>query len=200
MRLFLEQSIWQWVVLYTLFRLVAYVASTKRAGEGRGGGGECESKSQKREPSLFPSVTPFFFPQVPSGNCGTVGLVKFAILSVSVGVHLRIGHVCVPKTLTFNEAKCISNLVKMSFICMRMKNPFHIKGWPLNLVLIQRPRKLTRPSFFSFLTWRIGCISREICFNQSQTLLGNLESSDVIWRGNQWWRHEISAVLVSGYN
>ena len=27
----------------------------------------------------------------------------------------------------------------MSFICMRMKNIFHIKGWALNLVLIQRP-------------------------------------------------------------
>ena len=31
-------------------------------------------------------------------------------------------------------------LVKMSFICMRMKNHFHIKGSALNLVLIQRPR------------------------------------------------------------
>ena len=27
----------------------------------------------------------------------------------------------------------------MSFICMRMKNHFHIKGWALNLVLIQMP-------------------------------------------------------------
>ena len=27
----------------------------------------------------------------------------------------------------------------MSFICMRMKNHFHIKGWALNLVLIKRP-------------------------------------------------------------
>ena len=27
----------------------------------------------------------------------------------------------------------------MSFICMRMKNHLHIKGWALNLVLIQRP-------------------------------------------------------------
>ena len=38
-----------------------------------------------------------------------------------------------------NEAKCTAFLVKMSFICMRMKNYFHIKGWALNLVLIQRP-------------------------------------------------------------
>ena len=27
----------------------------------------------------------------------------------------------------------------MSFICMRMKNHFHINGWALSLVLIQRP-------------------------------------------------------------
>ena len=38
-----------------------------------------------------------------------------------------------------NEAKCTTFLVKMSFICMRMKNHFHMKGWALNLVLIQRP-------------------------------------------------------------
>ena len=37
-----------------------------------------------------------------------------------------------------NEAKCTTFLVKMSFICMRMKNLLHIKGWALNLVLIQR--------------------------------------------------------------
>ena len=38
-----------------------------------------------------------------------------------------------------NEARCTTFLVKMSFICMRMKNDFHIKGWALNLVLKQRP-------------------------------------------------------------
>ena len=37
-----------------------------------------------------------------------------------------------------NEAKCKTFLVKMSFIYMRMKNNFHIKGLALNLVLIQR--------------------------------------------------------------
>ena len=37
-----------------------------------------------------------------------------------------------------NEAKYTTFLVEMSFICMRMKNHFHIKGWALNLVLIQR--------------------------------------------------------------
>ena len=38
-----------------------------------------------------------------------------------------------------NEARCTTFLVKMSFICMRTKNHFHIKDWGLNLVLIQRP-------------------------------------------------------------
>ena len=37
-----------------------------------------------------------------------------------------------------NQAKYTTFLVKMSFICMRMKNHFHIKGSALNLVLIQR--------------------------------------------------------------
>ena len=37
-----------------------------------------------------------------------------------------------------NEAKCTSCLVKMSFICTRMENHLHIKGWALGLVLIQR--------------------------------------------------------------
>ena len=41
-----------------------------------------------------------------------------------------------------NEAKCTTFLVKMSFICMRMKNLLHIKGLALNLVLIQRPGEL----------------------------------------------------------
>ena len=41
-----------------------------------------------------------------------------------------------------NEAKCTTFLVKMSFIYMRMKTYFHIKGWALNLVLIQRPGEL----------------------------------------------------------
>ena len=44
------------------------------------------------------------------------------------------------KNLQFqNEAKCTTFVVKMSFICKRMKNHFRIKGWALNLVLIQTP-------------------------------------------------------------
>ena len=38
-----------------------------------------------------------------------------------------------------NEIKCATFLVKKIFFCMRMKIHFHIKGWALNLVLIQRP-------------------------------------------------------------
>ena len=37
-----------------------------------------------------------------------------------------------------NEARCTTFLVKMSFICMRMKNDFHIIGWAPTLVLKQR--------------------------------------------------------------
>ena len=48
--------------------------------------------------------------------------------------------------------------MKMSFICMRMKNHltqnFHIKGWTLNLVLIQRPGELGNGLLVSF--WETG--------------------------------------------
>ena len=37
------------------------------------------------------------------------------------------------------EARCTTFLVKMSFICMRMKNDFHIKGWAPTVVLKHRP-------------------------------------------------------------
>ena len=38
-----------------------------------------------------------------------------------------------------NEARCITFVVKISFICMRMKNDFHTKGWAPTLVLKQMP-------------------------------------------------------------
>ena len=38
-----------------------------------------------------------------------------------------------------DEARCTTFLVKMSFICMRKKNDFHIKGRAPTLVLKQRP-------------------------------------------------------------
>ena len=44
-----------------------------------------------------------------------------------------------PGPLYQNEVRCSTFLVEMSFICMRMKTHFHIKGGAPNLVLIQRP-------------------------------------------------------------
>ena len=49
-----------------------------------------------------------------------------------------------------NEARCTTFLVKMSFICPRMKNNFHIKGWAPTLVLKQRPGRTRK--------WPIGDI------------------------------------------
>ena len=55
-----------------------------------------------------------------------------------------------PKYVYFqNEATCTIFLVKMSFICKRMKNDFHIKGWAPTLVLKQRPGKLGNGLFES---------------------------------------------------
>ena len=48
-----------------------------------------------------------------------------------------------------NEAKCTNFLAKISFIWMRMKHHFHIKGWALNRVLIQRPGETQK--------WHIAC-------------------------------------------
>ena len=50
-----------------------------------------------------------------------------------------------------NETKRTTLLVRMSFISMRTKNHFHIKGWELNLVLIERPGGTRK--------WSIGQIS-----------------------------------------
>ena len=57
-----------------------------------------------------------------------------------------------------NEARCTTFPVKMSFICMRMKNDFHIKGWASTLVLKQRPRGKSEMAYYagqltSFLTY-----------------------------------------------
>ena len=55
-----------------------------------------------------------------------------------------------------NEAKCAAFLVKMNFICMKMKNQFHIKGWALNLVFIQRPRGNSEMAYSHYqLTYRL---------------------------------------------
>ena len=66
-----------------------------------------------------------------------------------------------------NEAKCKTVFVKMSLICMRMKNHFHIKGWAFNLVLILSPLsfahntsclplKILHKRYFRFLSARLS--------------------------------------------
>ena len=83
-----------------------------------------------------------------------------------------------------NETRRTTFLVKMSFICMRMKNHFQIKGWALNLVLIQRPGGTRKwPIAFFFWLWmnegdillaehyRITAFSNNQSENQNQTWL-----------------------------
>ena len=75
---------------------------------------------------------------LPCWTCAQLGwILKMAVPSSQGGVKILPSF----KNPRFqNEAKCTTFLVKISFICMRMKNHFHIKGRALNLVLIQRPR------------------------------------------------------------
>ena len=62
-----------------------------------------------------------------------------------------------------NEARCTTFLVEMSFICMRIKNDFHIKGWAPTLVLKQRPGE----------TWKWpNCL----CFSQGKFSFQDLSS------------------------
>ena len=49
----------------------------------------------------------------------------------------QVGHFQVPKTHFQNEVKFKTFLVKMSFICMRIKHHFHISGFALSLALKQ---------------------------------------------------------------
>ena len=60
-----------------------------------------------------------------------------------------------------NEEKCTTFLVEMSFICIRMKNHFRIKGLALNLVSIQRPAEtrklLIKDIKDTFLLIRLEC-------------------------------------------
>ena len=76
-------------------------------------------------------------------------------------VNRPIGHFRVQ-----NEAKCTTFLVKMSFICIRMKNHFHIKGWALNFVLIQRSewtRKLPINVQNIILNWKTNVTMFRSC-------------------------------------
>ena len=49
------------------------------------------------------------------------------------------GHFRVPKPSPSKWGQVHNLSCEKELICMRMKNHFHIKGWALNLVLIQRP-------------------------------------------------------------
>ena len=61
------------------------------------------------------------------------------ILGSSLGMRRSAtthGYFRVPKTLTFKMRPNLHDLsCENEFICMRMKNHFHIKGWVLNLLL-----------------------------------------------------------------
>ena len=85
-----------------------------------------------------------------------------------------IGHVRVPKTLTFKMRPSAQPLLwKWVFICMRIEKHFRIKGWALNLVLIQRPggtrkwpiSKVEEISlaFFGFLQSQFSIWPKEHC-------------------------------------
>ena len=50
-----------------------------------------------------------------------------------------------------NEAKCKNFLVIMSFVCMRMKNHFHINGFTLNLALKQLEQVGNGLVYFGFI-------------------------------------------------
>ena len=81
-----------------------------------------------------------------------------------------------------NEARCTTFLVKMSFICMRMKNDFHIKGWAPTLVLKQRPGGTRK--------WAI-CIAKclfpyrgELPENFGQTTAQEYKTTSSDWRAS----------------
>ena len=72
-----------------------------------------------------------------------------------------------PFILSKIVGRCTTFLVKRSFICMRMKNDFHIKGWAPTLVLKQIARGnlemayLTRQKGFIFLLFYAWVAGRE---------------------------------------
>ena len=88
-----------------------------------------------------------------------------------------------------NEARCTTFLVKMSFICMRMKNHFHIKGWAPTLVLKQRlggTRKwpivwleviTVKPRFTNARLTRTPCNYRQFSLSLLKTFTFSLNST-----------------------
>ena len=86
---------------------------------------EIELRSERRETLLFLS-----FNMAAVTSCA----------NQQTSNMMRIGHFRVLKTLFFKTRPGAQPFLwKKSFICMRMKNHFHIKGRARNFVLIQRP-------------------------------------------------------------
>ena len=75
--------------------------------------------------------------QVPSSGC-----LLYSIPRIFMITHNNRPLLSSKNPHFHNEAWCTTFLVKMSFICVRMKNDFHIKGWAPTLVLKQRPGEL----------------------------------------------------------
>ena len=75
-----------------------------------------------------------------------------------------------------NEAKCTTFLVEMCFICTRMKNHFHNKGWALNFVLIQRPRGNSEVAY---------CITTQQIDNRKFIHLSTTIVSDINYRATR---------------
>ena len=88
-----------------------------------------------------------------------------------------------------NEAKCTNFHVKMSFICMRMKNHFHIKGWALNLVLIQRPGGTRK--------WSISCpLHSRLTYLLPSNTMNMYHTGDSMW--GPWLVIVVYQVITEG--
>ena len=79
----------------------------------------------------------------PLGQRKTQGRwVELSLNLVLVWLAFAIGHLRVPKTLTFKMRIGAQPFLWKLVLCMRMKNDFHIKGWAPTLVLKQRHGEL----------------------------------------------------------
>ena len=69
-----------------------------------------------------------------------------------------------------NEAKCETFFVKMSFICVLIKNHFHINGFALSLALkFSTPRTLKK-----FLMVKKALLSKRFDFHRQMTKINEL--------------------------
>ena len=93
-------------------------------------------------------------------------LYKQHILKYHFNVGHEIGYFWVPKTLTFKMRLGTQPFLwKMSFVCTRMKNDFHIKGWAPTLVFKLKPRG-TRKWPIDNLKWEAMCSGLKIMADQ----------------------------------